>query len=254
MSYAQLNSPLPGLTVSPDGDRCCGMRGHHAHHHLGMLGDDLIDTTSTDNFGTLTDPTGIDAPIQIDPIFSTDSGNLPLAPTISPSEASYPSSVGTEFVLQGPNQYVNIQTGQVVPLSVAQQVTAATAGSATANLDTTATGNNVTLTDPNTGITSTVATNNLTAAAQALQSAGQLVTAAGKLTAQGQALLNAGNLYNAPPASTAGFSAAISSLTSWFSGSTLITGVPNMVVLGGLLVAVMVIPSLVPSGPKRRKR
>ena len=246
MAYGQLDSPLPGLTVRSDGERCCGMRG---------LGDDSLsfDTTSTDNFGELTDPTTI-----FDPLSDPTLQNLPLAPSITPLESSYPSSIGTEFILQGPNEYLNIQTGQVVPMQTAQAITAATTGPATSNLDTVATGQgpSVTIVDPNTGSHSTIATNNLTAAAQALNSAGQLVNAAGKLTAQGQALLNAGNLYNTlNPPSSAGLnlSSAVSSLTSWFSAETLIAGIPNgAVALGGVAI-VALLPALL-SGKKGRRR
>jgi hypothetical protein len=90
----------------------------------------------------------------------------------------------------------------------------------------------------------------LTPAAQALNAAGQLVTAAGKLTAQGQALLSAGNLYNAPPAATSSLSTAMASLTSWFSGSTMIAGVPNAVILLGLIGGVFMLSSM--GGKKRR--
>jgi len=248
MAYAALNSPLPGLTVSPTGERCCGLRGYQpgAHALLGMLGDDpvIFDTTSTDPGGDLIPP-DISAPIDV--------GTLPLPNQLSPSlESMYPTTVGTEFVGNGDGTYTNIQTGQTVPYSIAESITSATTGAATANLDTTSTGQgtNVTITDPNTGATSTINTNNLTAAAQALQAAGQLVTTAGKLTAQGAALLNQGNLYKAPPAT--GISGAMSSLTSWMSGSTLIAGVPNMAIAGGILALVIVLPALM-SGKKRRR-
>jgi hypothetical protein len=263
--YAQLDSPLPGLTVTSTGERCCGMRGSccglgyqpGAHALLGMLGDDpvVIDTTSTDPGSSLIPPdTSSVSPI-IDltpPIFSTsDPSALPLPNQISPAlESMYPSSVGTEFTSNGDGNYTNIQTGQVVPYSIAEQVTAATTGAATAAVDTTATGQNINITDPNTGATSTINTNNLTTAAQALQAAGQLVNAAGKLTAQGQALLAGGNLYAAPPAT--GISGAISSLTSWMSGSTLFPGIPNMAVLGIGVVALIAVSSL--AGGKKRRR
>jgi hypothetical protein len=79
------------------------------------------------------------------------------------------------------------------------------------------------------------------------------VNAAGKLTAQGQTLLNAGNLYNAPP-STAGanLSAAMTSLTSWFTGSTMIAGVPNIAILGLGVLAVVILPSMLSKKGKRR--
>jgi hypothetical protein len=256
--YAQLDSPLPGLTVTSTGERCCGMRGYQpgAHALLGMLGDDpvVIDTTSTDPGSLVPPDTSSVSPI-IDltpPIFSTsDPSALPLPNQLSPAlESMYPSSVGTEFTSNGDGNYTNIQTGQLVPYSIAEQVTAATTGAATAAVDTTATGQNINITDPNTGATSTINTNNLTTAAQALQAAGQLVNAAGKLTAQGQALLAGGNLYAAPPAT--GISGAISSLTSWMSGSTLFPGIPNMAVLGIGVVALIALPSLM-SGKKRRR-
>lgn len=231
MSYSLLNSPLPGLTVSQNGDRCCGMRG---------LGDDppVFDTSPTSVPGDLIDPNVI-------------TPDLPLAPsdTIGPSiDAMYPQSVGTEFISNGDGTYTNIQTGQSVPYSIAQQVTAATTGSGTANVQTQSATVTGTIVDPNTG--ATISTNNLSTAAQALNAAGQLVTAAGKLTAQGQALLNTGNLYNAPPAT--GISAAMSSLTSWFTGSTLIAGVPNVAILAVVAGAVLILPSMM-SGKKRRR-
>jgi adhesin HecA-like repeat protein len=248
--YGQLDSPIPGLTVTHDGDRCCGMRGHL----LGMLGADplIVDTTSTDP-GGLVDPNFPVATPEITPPDFT----LPLPNVISPSlESMYPPTVGTEFVGNGDGTYTNIQTGQTVPFTIAQQITAATSGSATQNLQTASTGGNITITDPNSGATSTIPVNNLTAAAQALQSAGQLVNAAGKLTSQGQALLNSGSLYNPAAVSGAGanISAAMSSLTSWFTGSTIFPGFPNYGVVGvGLLVATVGL-SLLQSKPKRRRR
>jgi hypothetical protein len=160
----------------------------------------------------------------------------------------YPTSVGTEFTSNGDGTYTNIQTGQTVPYSIAQQITQATAPVA---VDTTATGQGpeVTIQDPNTGATSSISTNNLTAAAQALQAAGQLVNAAGQLTAQGRALLNGGNLYNVPPAT--GISGAMSSLSSFFTGSTLLPGVPNLVVFGGLALAVFAVGNM--GGGKKRR-
>jgi hypothetical protein len=256
MSYAALNSPLPGLTVSPDGDRCCGMRGersgdyhlHGGHHLLGMLGDPVFDTTSTDSFGDLTPPDSTLGPIDF-PVTDLPLPNI----TSSPLESMYPTSVGNEFSSNGDGNYTNIQTGQVVPYAIAQQVTAATTGSATANVGTQSAEFSGTIVDPNTG--ASISTNNLTTAAQALNAAGQLVNAAGKLTAQGQALLSQGNLYHAAPTSAAGnFSAAISSLTSWFTESTLFSGIPNWGVVAGGAVALMFLPALIPSGKTRRKR
>jgi hypothetical protein len=239
--YAPLSSPLPNLTVSPDGCHSCGMRGF-----LGALGQDdsEFDTVSTDDYGGLTDPNVISpAPV----IATPDLTSLPLAPATSVNtsvEAMYPPTVGSEFVSNGDGMYTNIQTGQSVPYATAQQVTAATTGSATANLDTTPTQGTVTLTDPNTGVTSTIQTNNLTAAAQALNATGSLITAAGKLTAQGQALLNAGNLYAAPPSTN-----PLTSLTTWMSASTLFPGIPNAAVAVGLIAGVMVLANM---GGKKR--
>jgi hypothetical protein len=237
--YGPLASPLPGLTVSPTGERCCGMRGGF----MGFLGDDpvVFDTTSTDLTGGLIDPSTIDPTIL----------DLPLPNQLSPSlDNLYPSSVGTEFTSNGDGTYTNIQTGQTVPYATAEQITAATTGAATANVDTTATGQNLNITDPNTGATSTINTNNLTVAAQALQAAGQLVNAAGKLTAQGQALLNQGNLYKAPPAT--GISGAMASLTTWMSGSTLFPGFPNMAVVGLAAIAAIALPALMSRKKGRR--
>lgn len=221
MAYAQMDSPLPGLTVSPTGCHSCGMRG---------LGDD-----STDLPLTTVDPSEI------------------LTPTISPLDTGMiglPDTIGTEFISNGDGTYLNIQTGQSVPMDTAQQVTAATTGAATsggvATTSATITG---TLVDPN-AATSAVTTNNLTTAAQALNAAGQLVTAAGKLTAQGQALLNAGNLYNAVPSTTPNLSTAMASLTSFFTGSTLIAGVPNIAVIGIGIAGLMALSSM--GGKKKR--
>ena len=244
MAYAALNSPLPNLTVSPQGCHSCGMRG------LRGLGDDstpIFDTTSTDP-GDLIDPT---VPVVTPDLAPVDISALPASNVTSTSiDALYPATVGTEFVSNGDGTYTNIQTGQAVPYATAQQVTNATTGAATANLDTTATQGTVTLTDPNTGVTSTVAMNNLTPAAQALNAAGQLVTAAGKLTAQGAARFSAGNFYNALPAAPSSLSTAMSSLTTWMSGSTMIAGVPNAVILLGLIGGVFMLSSM--GGKKRR--
>jgi len=258
MSYAALNSPLPGLTVSPTGDRCCGLRGYQpgAHALLGMLGDDpvIFDTTSTDPTGGLIDPGAIDQPAPI--IDLTPPIDLPLPNQLSPSVySSYPASVGTEFTSNGDGTYTNIQTGQTVPYNIAEQITAATTGAATsAGVGTTATGQDINITDPNTGATSTINTNNLSVAAQALQAAGQLVNAAGKLTAQGQALLNQGNLYKPAPVSTNPFSGAMSSLSSWMSGSTFIPGVPNMVVGAVVIAGLIGLSIAVQDRPKKRRR
>lgn len=229
MAYAQMDSPLPGLTVSPDGCHACGMRG---------LGDDSVDLST----------------LPLAPVDTTES----LTPILTPYDTSMfsmPDTIGTEFTSNGDGTYTNIQTGQSVPQSIAEQITAATTGSATAGgVATTSAPITGTLVDPNTG--SVIHTNNLTAAAQALNSAGQLITAAGKLTAQGQALLNAGNLYNPAPVSTApNLSSAMSSLTSWFTGSTLLPGIANGTVLAGVAALVFVSWAVLPDEhPKRRRR
>lgn len=256
--YAQLDSPLPGLTVSPTGERCCGMRGAF----LGMLGQDPIafDTTSTDVTGGLIAPDNPAPPIiDLGPPAPIDMPVLPLPNQLSPSlETMYPATVGNEFTSNGDGTYTNIQTGQTVPYTIAEQITAATSGTATANLQTTATGQgqDINITDPNSGVTNTVNTNNLTVAAQGLQAAGQLVTAAGKLTAQGQTLLNGGNLYKAPSTTSpfGNISGAMSSLTSWFTGSTMIPGFPNYGVVGvGLLLGTIAF-SYMQSRPRKRRR
>jgi hypothetical protein len=249
--YAQLDSPLPGLTVTSTGERCCGMRGAA---HLGFLGDVPVDTVYTDPGGGLVDPTTFD-PTVISPII--DTGSLPLTNIVSPSlDSMYPSTIGTEFTSNGDGTYTNIQTGQSVPYDTAAAITQATTGPATVNLNTVATEQNVSLIDPTTGQTSTISTNNLSAAAQALQAAGQLVNSVGKLTAQGQALLAQGNLYNTlpHPSATAGFSNAMSSLTSWFTESTLFPGFPNYGVVGIVVVVLGIGMSYMESRPTRRKR
>ena len=241
MSYAQLDSPLPGLTVTSTGERCCGMRG---------LGDMPVDTVYTDPGGGLVDPTIIDTPI-------IDTGSLPLTNIVSPSlDSMYPSTIGTEFTSNGDGTYTNIQTGQSVPYDTAAAITQATTGPATVNLNTVSSEQNVSLIDPTTGQTSTISTNNLSAAAQALQAAGQLVNSVGKLTAQGQALLAQGNLYNTlpHPSATAGFANAMSSLTSWFTESTLFPGFPNYGVVGIAAVVLGIGFSYMESRPTRRKR
>lgn len=252
MAYAALNSPLPGLTVSPGGCHSCGMRGLGSTwspvlRGLGMLGQDdsEFDTSSSTDFGDLTDPNVISpAPIDVSslPLAPIDTGET-LSPIATPGNTGmindYPSTIGTEFVSNGDGTYTNIQTGQSVPMETAQQVTAATTGAATSNLQTTNTEGQVTLTDPNTGVTSTIQTNNLTAAAQALNATGSLITAAGKLTAQGQALLNAGNLYAAPPTTN-----PLTALTTWMSASTMFPGIPNAAVAVGLIAGVMVLANM----------
>jgi hypothetical protein len=250
------------------------------------LGDVSVDTTSTDQFGNLVDPnvpvsdmapytqapfTPFDPsafgalsvnPVEPSPML-LDPNYLPLPPvsidpSLTPLIPSYPDSIGTEFLSQGDGTYMNIQTGQIVPMATAQAVTAATIGSATSNLDTISAQPNLTIVDPNTGVASTIATNNLTATAAALQAAGQLVNATGHLTAQGQALLNSGQLYKAVPAGSAlsasGLSASISSIGSWFTGQTIIAGLPNWALLGAALVGVPMLVGSFGSGRGRRRR
>jgi hypothetical protein len=229
------------------------------------LGDDTaaidpstIDTTSAalpdlqipSSYGVADNTISPNSPgaITSDP-FSTDS-SLPLPASVGPSiYADYPSTVGTEFVSNGDGTYTNIQTGQAVPLATAQEVTAATTGSATANLSTTGTVSAANLIDPTTGVNYS---GTLSPAAAALQATGQLATAAGTLTAAGLALAAQGQLIAAPPSTGASVSAALSSLSSWFTGSTLIAGVPNAVILLGLGAVVMILPSMM-SGKKRKR-
>lgn len=243
MAYAALDSPLPNLTLLLSGCGGCGGR-EGIRPGLGDLLTDLplapIDTVATSVYA---DPL---------PYWSTDTFNLPM-PTISPSSDLmnfYPPTIGTEFILQGAGQYLNIQTGQIVPMSTAQAITSATTGSASSAAQTQSTDNVANLVDPTTGQKFSGA---LTTAAQVLKSSGQLVNAAGQLTAAGQALAKQNNLVT--PSIGADFTAAISSLTSWFSGSTLILGVPNAVVLGGGFIAVaVVLPMLFSSRKTRRRR
>ena len=240
--YAELDSPLPGLTVSPTGEHCCSMRGFLGQDESIDYTDPGISTDTTGDFSNLPLP-GVD--------FSE-----PLVPLISPpnSMIDFPTTIGTEFQSNGDGTYTNIQTGQSVPYAYAQQITAATTGAATTNVQTQGTEVAGSIIDPNTG--ATIPLNNLTAAAQALNAAGQLVTAAGKLTAQGQTLLNAGNLYKPLPTTGAGanISAAVSGLTSWLTGSSVIAGFPNYGVLGVGLLAVTIAASYISSRPKRRKK
>lgn len=227
MSYAALNSPLPGLTVSPDGCHACGMRG---------LGDAPVD------YGSLPIDTNssVDSSVYAMPVdtYSYDYSTLPL--TISPSSdlsSFYPQSIGTEFVGNGDGTYTNIQTGQSVPYSVAQQITAATTGAASSSVDTQSAAITGTIIDPATG--ANVSLNNLTAAAQALNAAGNLVTKAGQLTAQGSALLAAGSLYQpgtAPVSTTPNLSSALTSLSSFFTESSVIAGVPNWILMAGIVI------------------
>lgn len=246
--YAELNSPLPGLTVSPDGCHACGMRGY-----LGQ-DDGSIDTTPVD-----VTPIDITVPYTISPPpdMTLDPENTDIQAVTPNLSTSGPATIGTEFVAVGGGNYLNTQTGQTVPQSIAEEVTAATAGTATQNLQTVNTPGNLTLIDPASGQATTISTNNLTSAAQVLQAAGQLVDATGKLTAQGQALLNGGNLYNALPqtGASASVSAALASVSSWFGGSTIIPGIPNAVilVLGGLAIAAAM-PLLDREPPPKRRR
>ena len=204
------------------------------------LGDVTVDTTYTDPGAGIVDPTLI------------DTSNLPLENIVSPPlTMQYPASIGLEFVSNGDGTYTNIQTGQSVPYDTAAAITQATGGSAPITAPLQSAQNNQTLVDAAAGMPSGIA--NLTTAAQALQSAGQLVNAAGKLTAQGQALANAGNLYNPAPVSSSGlnFSGAMSSLTSWMSSNQ------NLVLIGGAgLLALIFLPSIISAarGGKKRRR
>jgi hypothetical protein len=243
---------------------CCGSR------RLGFRGlgqDDISDETNVTDVSDLapTDVTPIIAtPVNtISPITPVDTGaidlsNLPLAPSAGTDVSSlYPASVGTEFVSNGDGTYTNIQTGQSVPYATAQAVTAATTGSATASVATQSatlpagTFTVADVVDPSTG---TSYSGTLTAAASALQATGQLVTAGGQLTAAGQALAAQGQLTTAAQAANAGgVTAALNSLSTWFGSQTLMAGVPNGVLLGGFVVALMILPSLISSKPKRKR-
>jgi hypothetical protein len=266
MAYAQLNSPLPNLTLPLRGCGCPGGGCRCAAHGLGDDSTDgTIDTSSDDNFGSLTDPTI--TPV-ITPVITTQ---LPVETSTSSVYSGLPSTVGTEFISNGDGTYTNIQTGQSVPYATALSVTQATTGAATSSLSTTSTyapTNGTQIVDPTTGVTYTYSSSSgqfagsdgstatLTAAAQALQAAGQLVTAAGQLTAAGQALAASGGLA-APVASTvpvtpaSSTSSALNSLSNWFSAQSMIAGVPNGVVALGFVGALMILPSLL-GGKKRR--
>ncbi len=227
MAYAALDSPLPGLTVTENGCRSCGMRG--SPRAFPTSGRNFFPRFLGQDDGDDTIDIGDDPDLPITP----DDLGVSLSTPIMPA-SSYPATIGSEFTSNGDGTYTNIQTGQSVPMATAQAVTAATTGSATANLSTVNTEGKLTLTDPTTNTTSTVAVSDLSVAAQALQAAGQLVTASGVLTAQGQALSKAGALYTVPP-STA------SSLSTWASEETMVAGVPNAVVLiGGLGLLLLV--------------
>jgi len=254
--YAQLDSPLPNLTLSMRGCHSCGSRGLHG------LGDDSVDTTSTYDYGNLTDPSNDLAPLvyytpenTISPLSPTDFTDLPLTPDAVSLMSDYPASIGSEFTLVGPDQYVNIQTGQIVPMSVAQAVTAATVPPA--NLSTTdaaITGGTLSIADVVDPSTGTSYNGTLTAAAAALQATGALVTSAGKLTAAGQQLAAQGQLLAQPPSVSAQVSSALTSLSTWFTGQTLMAGVPNWGVLAGAGVGLTILSSYLSSRPKRRKR
>jgi hypothetical protein len=237
--YAPLASPLPGLTVSPNGCRGCGMRGAFLGQDDGE-GDPAISP----------DDSNITAPTYV-----LDTGT-PIPEVISPMlpapENLPPATIGPNFINVGGGNYLNTQTGQTVPQSIAEQVTAATTGAATANLQPTSTDVNTPLVAPTPA--PSVSLNNLSAAAQALQATGQLVNSVGQLTAQGAALASSGNLYGtaAQASTTQGFSAAIQSLGTFLNSSSLIAGVPNWGVGVGLIVGLVVLSSM--SGKKGRRR
>jgi hypothetical protein len=290
MAYAKLNSPLPGLTAALAGLRCC-MGAQYTQRRVVMRGlgqdeTDPVDTTDVDNFGDLTDPNDDVVPI-IDPANTisplspggiSDMGtSLPLTASSAtgPSLSSdYPATIGTEFSLVGANQYLNIQTGQIVDMATAQEVTAATTGAATATLQTTgvyAPTTGTQITDPTTGVTYTYSAatgqfsgsdgsaGGLSAAAQALQSVGQLVTAAGALTAQGEALAAAGGLVAPAPVAVATSpipaSGWLASMEAWLSSYSMLgSGLPDWGVLLGIGVVGMVATSYISSGSGKKKR
>jgi len=255
VAYAKLNSPLPNLTLSLHGCASCGSRECQCGSGLGStwspvrksLGamDLQFDTTYTDT-GDLIPPEPFSPPME-PPTYISD---LPLPNIVTPPLSSfYPPTIGTEFQLVGADQYLNIQTGQMVPMHIAQTVTEATTGSATSNVQTQSAQNVSGLVDPTTGKSfSGVLTN----AAQILSASGQLVNAAGHLTAQGQALANQGQLIAKPAA--VDISGAVSSIASWFTDQTFVAGVPNWGVLAGLFVVGSIVTSYVSSRPKRRRR
>lgn len=224
MAYAQLDSPLPNLT----------MLFHPGAHALlrgcppcGMGQGDAppIDPSIYDQFD-LPLPVPTYPPVFLDPIT-----------TLQPINTDVPW-IGDVFQNVGPDVYLNIQTGQTVPGAVATEIAAATQ-LPTGILQTTGTEQGVDLVDPTTGMNYTGI---LTQAARVLQAGGQLADATGKLTAQGRALAASGQLVSGPVApSGAGFSSAIHSLTSWFTGSTLIAGYPNWGVLAAAGAAAFVL-------------
>jgi hypothetical protein len=223
MAYAQLNSPLPSLTLP-----------FHPGAHAFLrdcvhcdLGDDSL------SYPPLIDPTMTDLPLPT----PTDTSTI-LSPMNPPMNTDVPW-IGDIFQNVGPDEYLNIQTGQVVPGSIASEVIAATSG-ASSIAQTTGTEPTATLVDPTTGETYS---GTLTHAAQALKSAGTLVDGVGHLTAQGRALAAVGQLISAPVTPTGGssISSAVSSLTSWFTQKTLFSSVPNYLVVGGVAIGLFVI-------------
>lgn len=261
--YAQLDTSTPGLTAHALGCVCgpghcgCGMGAQFTQRriHLGGLGDDGDSAIDDSEWASeTTDPANSISPLS--PGNGFDPSTMPDLPLPSASDigtgltSDYPSTIGNEFVLVGPNQYLNIQTNQIVPMNVAQLVTGASTASG-ATLQTTGTESGVSLKDP---VTGTVYNGPLTAVAQALNATGQLVTAAGNLTAQGRALAASGQLVTAP---TSSLSASLSSISSWFSSSTLLTGIPNWQVLGGTAAAIAFVSYLYRESsfqpPKRRR-
>jgi len=203
------------------------------------------------------DPSNFDLPLPMPMNLSIDISS-PWNPTVSP-----PTDVpwiGNEFQNVGPDEYINIQTGQSVTKSMAQAITAATGGGVDPNIQVTATTSGVNLTDP-VSVTDPTSgrtyAGTLTAAAQAMKATGTLVDSAGKLTAQGRQLANSGNLI-APP-TTAQMQAAqfnpssmLTTVESWFSGKT--AGIPNMAIVAVVLAGATVLPGMMSSGPKRRRR
>lgn len=239
MAYAQLDSPLPNLTMTFHPGAHALLRGCPP---CGM-GSEVppIDPGVFDNL-PLTVPTY--PPVFLDP----SSGLMPID-TMSLWLGDSPW-IGDVFQNVGPDEYLNIQTGQVVPGSVATEIAAATR-IPSGVLQTAGTESGVTLIDPTTGVNYTGI---LTQAAQALKATGQLVDAAGKLTSQGRSLAASGQLVSAPVSPVgANISSAISSLTSWFNEKTLFSAFPNYAVVGGGLLGLMVAPSLF-SKSKRRRR
>jgi hypothetical protein len=205
-----------------------------------------IDTGSSSVYGA--------GPIDLMPVdvYPIDTGVLPL-PVISPGSdlsSMYPQTVGTEFVSNGDGTYINLQTGQSVPYQIAQQITAATTGAASSSAQTSSAPTASNLVDPTTGQSYS---GTLSAAAQLLKASGQLVNSAGQLTAAGQALAKQGALIMVP-SSGPNFSAAISSLTSWFTESTVISGVPNWGVLAGAAIGLSILGGVLNTRSKGRRR